>query len=214
MSVTSEAGPTTVPATEAPQQVPTMPETPFVETSEAPAPTPEGTESAEASPAAEIDHMLPEPSEEFELANGSMVKVAPLKMRELLKLLRIVTRGGAVLLPTLRFNGVSASDFAVQFVSIVTFAIPEAEEQAVEFVQAITLPADLQEGDSQAVRSFNQQQINDLYVYLNNPELEDFVSIIERLVYREKDNLQSLGKRLQTMFKLAERTGQLGKTSQ
>lgn len=185
-------------------QLPDPPAAPFV--SKEPLPPAEGAEEV-----TELDALLPEPSETFALANGAVVRLIPLKMRELLKLLRIITRGGTALLPTLRFNNNTPEQFAVQFVTVVAFAIPEAEDFAVDFVQSITRPADLQTGDSDAVKKFNQQQLTELFIYLDNPELEDLFQIIEQLVYREKVNLQSLGKRLQAMFKIAERTGQLPK---
>lgn len=185
-------------------QLPEVPDAPFTESGE-----PKAAEGADE--VSELDALLPEPSEEFTLSNGSKVHLRSLKMRELLKLLRIITRGGAQLLPTLRFNGTTPEQFAIQFITVVSFAIPEAEDFAVDFVRAIVEPADLQDGDSDGVKKFNQQQVEEVWFYLDNPELDDLLQVIERLVHREKNNLQSLGKRLQTMFRLAEKTGQLPK---
>jgi hypothetical protein len=191
------------------QQLPNIPEAPFAGSVAPQATAPEASEKTE------LDALLPEPGAPFTLSNGMEIKLKPLKMREMLKLLRIITRGGTVLLPQLRFNGVTESEFAIQFASVVAFAIPEAEDYAVDFVQWITIPADLKEGPdlSDASKNFNKQQIEELWKFLYEPELEDLIVIIERLVQAERGNLMSLGKRLRTMFTLAERTGQLPKTN-
>ena len=44
---------------------------------------------------------------------------------------------------------------------------------------------------------------------LDNPELDDLVTVIEAVVRREADDLVALGKRLGAMFRLAEKTGQI-----
>lgn len=175
-------------------------------TPEAPAAAP--TPEAPADPGRhEVDVLLPEPGQ-LKLVSGIIVKIVPLKLRELLKLIRIVTRGGAQLLPNLRFSGVAPADFAAQFAALVLFALPEAENEAVEFIQAMVEPEELRRPvRTDADRAFNTQQWELIYAELTNPELDDVVTIIESVVQREAEDLQSLGKRLMSAFKMAEKVG-------
>jgi hypothetical protein len=150
-----------------------------------------------------------DPDAPLKLLDGTLIAVKPLKMRELLKLLRIVTRGGAMLLPTLRFNGITTDDFAQQFVAVILFAVPEAEIPTAEFIQSIVEPGDLR-ADTKENSKYNEQQRELLLEKLENPDLEDLVTIVEAVVHNEKDDLQSLGKRLSQVFNLARKSGQLG----
>jgi hypothetical protein len=156
----------------------------------------------------EIDVLLPM-STEVKLSSGTVVTIVPLKLREMLRLIRIVTRGGAQMLPNLRFAGASPMDFAAQLVAIVLFSLPEAEDEAVEFVRAMVRPTDLRSGSSDADKAYNSQQQDLLAEELSNPELDDVVSIFEVVVSREAADLQSLGKRLRSAFSLAEKVGQV-----
>lgn len=178
------------------------------------------TDSSTAPPAVEESAITPVPlrsetdrldsePEETVLLNGMHVEIEPLRLRQFLRLLRIVTRGGASMMAMINPDPESPA-FAQELASILLFAIPEAEDETVAFVQTIVKPADLVEGATltKSQRTENSQKIVELAEYLENPELEDLLTIIQKLIEQEAEDLRALGKRLAAMFKAAQKMGQ------
>lgn len=149
----------------------------------------------------------PEPVETT-LLNGMTIEVEPMRLRQFLRLLRIVTRGGASMMNMINPDP-DRDDFAQQLGALLLFAIPEAEDETVQFVQTIVRPANMAQGSSvtKAQQVENGQRISELVDYLENPELEDLVTIIQKLIEQEADDLRALGKRLAAMFKAAQKMG-------
>jgi hypothetical protein len=90
-------------------------------------------------------------------------------------------------------------------------SIPDAEDETVEFIRAMVYPDGLIER-----KGLNKQDVErnkELWAALDeeleNPDLDDLVTIIEAVVRREADDIQALGKRLAAMVSLAAKTGQL-----
>lgn len=162
----------------------------------------------------EIDRLDPQ-GETIKLSSGIQVTVLPLRMRQLFRLLRIVTRGGAAYLPMLRDALMMSGDenaaevFGTQLIAIAMIALPEAEDEAVDFVQSVVEPASLLPGKDKQATEINASRRNALADELGNPDLDDLVTIIETVIDREKDDLVALGKRLGAMFNLAVKTGQV-----
>lgn len=129
------------------------------------------------------------------LSDGTVVKLSPLKLRQFLKLMRIVTRGGSNVLSTvaLNFTG-DAEAFATSLIAVVLFAIPEAEDETVEFLRSMVVP----------VNPADAEKVNAL---LEDPELDDAVTIVEAVVRREAPDLKALGSRLGKMFQTAQKMG-------
>lgn len=150
----------------------------------------------------ELEALLPE-LEDLKLSSGLVIKLKPLKARQFFRLLRIVTRGGAQILNQLRWTQLDSSDqFAAQFVAVIVFAIPEAEQETLDFIQSmIELPEDENE------RFLLLRELDD-------PELEDTINIIEQIILREKDDLASLGKKMRKWLDLAQKTGQVPKSQE
>ncbi len=156
------------------------------------------------------------------LENGVQVEIEPLKARQFFKLLRIVTRGA---LPNMqdfslfRVGGdIDPQEFAGRFLSLMLLSIPEAENEAIDFINSMVRPVGLIQRPhgaklSKADLDRNTTLWADVITTLDNPELDDLVSIIEAIVRRESADIQALGKRLAAMFKLAEKTGQVPETS-
>ena len=147
-----------------------------------------------------------------ELESGLKVEIQDLKTRQFFKLLRIVTRGTGSFLADLSLNsGDSQDEFVGKLVAMVLFAIPEAEDEAIDFILSMVEPIGLRSGRklSNEDKAHNQTITNELYAELYNPELGDLVTIIETIVRREAADIQSLGKRLMKMLDLAKKTGQL-----
>jgi len=139
-------------------------------------------------------------------------------MRQLFRLLRIITRGGAQYLPMLReaMAGAAADDgaevFGTQLLAVALLALPEAEDEAVEFLGSVVERADLSAGTDKAARTRNDSLIAELATELYNPEIEDVITILEAVVAAEKDDLVALGKRLAATWGVAAKTGQLDPT--
>ena len=139
------------------------------------------------------------------LESGLEVEVKPLKMREFFKLLRIVTRGGAELLPTMQLTlNQGEEEFVAQFLALLFFAIPEAGEESEDFLRAMVQPAHLK-GNEKA----DEPKWLALEAELDNPEIADAITIIEKIVKSEAEDLKALGNRLRAAVNLAEKTGQL-----
>lgn len=95
--------------------------------------------------------------------------------------------------------------FAANLIGLVVFSIPEAEDEAVDFVRSMVDVKNAQLME----KKFREERRIQLWQELENPELDDLITIVEAVVLREADDLKSLGKRLQKMFALAQRTGQV-----
>lgn len=165
----------------------------------------------------ELGALDPQP-QTLRLASGLEVEILPLRTRQFFKLLRIITRGA---LPSLqdmslfKLSGdVDTAEFAGRLASLLLLSIPEAENEAIEFIQAMCKPVGLitrQSGmklNKQDV-SLNTEKWAALFTDLDNPGLDDLVTVVEAVVNREAADLLALGKRLSAMFKLAEKTGQV-----
>lgn len=160
---------------------------------------------------AELDALDPVP-EQVTLDSGTVVVIEDLKARQFFRLLRILTHGAIPGLSEL-FNVTSDTDpqqFGMNLMTVTLLSIPDAEDETVAFIQSMVKPVGLIEG-----RRLNKQDAERnaelwerLAVELENPELDDLVTIIEAIVRRESADILALGKRLAAMFKLAEKTGQ------
>lgn len=167
------------------------------------------TEEIEADPEKdEITALLSTPNGPFELSSGSRVVVKQLKLREFLALLRIVTRGAAPALGSVSLDFDNPTQFVQSLLGIVLFAIPEATEETIEFVQTVVEPADLPR-DAKAAIAARESLMQELF----NPELEDLINIVAVVVASEGSDLQKLGKRLKTMFGVASKMGLTGNLS-
>lgn len=165
--------------------------------------------------ASETDQLDPIP-ETITLRSGMKVQLESLKARQFFKLLRIVTHGA---LPGLRDSGIfqldfdelDVDEFVGRLLSVVVMSIPEAEDETIEFLRSMCFPIGLIER-----RGLNKQDVERNTILwealdeeLENPELQDMVTIIEAVVKREAADIQALGKRLASMIQLAMKTGQI-----
>lgn len=176
---------------------------------QAPVPTPSSLAETQTpvepdAPRDEVERIEPDNTGPITLVNGQVVEVVPLKLRETMKLLKIVTRGAGSVLEGL-MGDLDMEDpvaFAQTFGALILMSIPEAENEAVDFIQSMVLPAGfaaIEERDEKI------SQLNALAVELANPELEDVVSIVERVIRRESEDIRNLGKRISTAFQLTRR---------
>lgn len=166
----------------------------------------------------DVDVIAPVPEDDgtITLSTGTELILQPLKARQFFKLLRIITHGAAPILPSLQFDPDATTEEWVQkFLAVVMMAIPESEQETLEFIASMIKPAGLIEAKGRKGQlSKKDQELNDalwdqVEVDLGNPELEDLFTIIEAIVRNEAEDLKALGKRLMALFDLAKKTGQL-----
>lgn len=164
----------------------------------------------------EIERLDPEPDAPFKLETGLEIRVVPMRTRQVFRFLRILTHGagGAVLAGGLDFND-KPEEFAQKLLAIATLAIPDAEQETMEFLASMCEPAGLRKprageklGD-EADRA-NQELWDRLNTDLFNPDPLDAIDIIERIILNEATDLQALGKRLGRMMDVFRKTGQFG----
>lgn len=153
--------------------------------------------------------------ESITLASGTTVMLEDLRARQFFKLLRIISHGALPLLREQDLFTLNADtdpgQFAARLLSVLLLAIPDAEDETIEFLQSMLKPAGLIErrGLDKADTARNEALWLGLYQELGNPELDDMVTLIEAIVRREAADIQALGKRLAGMVRMASQTGQL-----
>jgi hypothetical protein len=153
--------------------------------------------------------------ENLTLSSGLEIEVERLKTRQLFKLVKILTSGGGQLLGNLNLSADSnADEFASQLVALAVVAIPEAEDEAIDFIRAMVRPAGLVRSNKLTKKQAeaNEQRAYDLYVELENPELDDLITIFEKVIANEAEHIQSLGKRLMSILSVRS-SGVEAKTS-
>ncbi len=168
--------------------------------------------------ATELDKLDAIP-ESVTLRSGTVIMLEPLKARQFFKLLRIITHGA---LPGMQssglfdMDGLDSEEFIGRLLSVTLLSIPDAEDETILFLRSLCYPAGLIER-----KGLNKQDVEknralweSLDEELENPDLDDLVTIIEAVIKREASDIQALGKRLASMLKLAEKTGQLNTPSE
>lgn len=153
----------------------------------------------------EIEALLATPNGPFELSSGSVVTIRQMNLREFLRLLKIISRGAGASLGNMSLDFNDPDQFVQTLLAMVLFAIPEAEDETVDFIQNMVEPANLSK-DSKIALEQRAKLFDELY----NPDLEDMINIIGVIVASEGKDLQKLGKRLRSMFSVASKMGLTG----
>jgi hypothetical protein len=160
----------------------------------------------------ELDAFDP-PVETVKLSTGTVVALEDLRTRQFFKLLRILTHGALpVLQQMLSFtDDTDPEAFSTRLLSLLLLSIPDSEDETLEFLHSMVRPVGLVPG-----RKLNKQDTErntalwtTLDGDLENPELDDLITLVEAIVRRESSDIQALGKRLMAMLRLAEKTGQV-----
>lgn len=169
----------------------------------------------------ELDALSPVP-EMTKLSTGTAVVYEPLKTRQFFGLLRIVTRGaGAALADPNLFSlnaETTAQEWGQKLLALILVAVPNAENETVGFIQSMVKPDGLVDKPALALTKADKAHNAALWATLSedlfNPELEDTLTILEDVVKRESSDLVALGKRVATMLKVAQKTGQVPESAQ
>lgn len=145
------------------------------------------------------------------LQSGSVVIIESLKLRQFFRLMKIVTHGaGSSLLRMDLSPDDSADVFGTKLLSMVLLSIPDSEDETIDFLMSMVKPDGLIENRllDKAAKERNDFLLDVLHKELMNPELEDTISILEVVVQRESADLQALARKVMSMFKVAQKTGQ------
>jgi hypothetical protein len=155
----------------------------------------------------ELDRLDPQ-SSEVKLVSGFLVEVVRLRTRQLFRLMRILTKGAGPALTQLNF-GQDAEQFGGQLLGIIIMAIPDAEQETIGFLQSMCKPAGLIDKGAAALSKAEAKHNDDLFARFTdetfNPELEDTIALLERIVENEAPDLQALGKKLQHLWIVARK---------
>lgn len=138
------------------------------------------------------------------LLSGFKISVERLKTRALMTLLKILTRGASSVLGELRLDAdMDPAEFTGNLIGAVLLAIPEAEDETIEFINRMVTPAELKTGSrlSKTDLIFNDELEERLRDELDDPELEDLVTIVTEIVTIEAPHILALGKRLAVLLK-------------
>jgi hypothetical protein len=164
----------------------------------------EDEEQAQAPPTAaeDVQRLVPDPNLPFPLADGTMVVARHLRMREFLSMLKIVTRGASMAMGSVSLD-IGDANFNQSLIMLFIFAIPEAPDEASDFVRSIIDPAPPDDGWSTEEMVAAEAHLDGL---MENPDLGDLVDVIETVVHKEGPDIRRLGKRLTDAMALMQRT--------
>lgn len=155
---------------------------------------------------ADVEALSPS-SDVITLSSGFEVQIEPLKTRGMFKLLKIVTRGAGPILAQMPLEFDKPEVFMQQLLSVIVMAVPEAENEAIEFIQFMTVPVGYnKDARGKDAEQKNRELIERLVDELDDPEIEDTISIIEAVVRNEAHDIQALGKRLAATLRVIQPT--------
>lgn len=164
-------------------------------------------------PDSELDRLDPAPVL-VTLSTGFELQLQRLRTRQFFRLLKVLTHGAG---PMLMQTGLDFRDdaevFAQKLLGLLIIAIPDAENEFIQFLASMSQPAGVietvngkkltkqQEQDNAALwERFNRE--------LGNPEPVDTIELVEAIIKREAPEMQALGKRLQAALSVFAKTGQ------
>lgn len=152
----------------------------------------------------DVERLLEDPSTPLALSSGTVFTIRQLRLREMLRLLRIVSRGSASALGAVDLDFDNPDEFVQTFIALVIFAIPEAEDETIDFIQSMVDIAE-PSGNAKADAASRLSLVNELA----NPDLEEAITIITAIVSHEGRDLAALGKRLRSLLAVANKMGQV-----
>lgn len=150
----------------------------------------------------DVEALAPSP-DTVTLESGLVVRVERLRTRGMFKLLKVVTRGGGPILMQMPLDFNDTEAFVQQFLAVVMMAVPEAEDEAIDFIRAMVTPAEFDENaKTKAAQQRNRDLIEELVKELEDPEIGDTLEIIMKIVQNEASDIAALGKRLAATLKI------------
>lgn len=149
----------------------------------------------------DVEALSPEP-DLVTLESGFVVRVERLKTRGMFKLLKIVTRGAGPILMQMPLDFNDQEAFVQQLLAVVVMAVPEAEDEAIEFLRAMVTPAEYDAtAKTKEAKARNEALFEHLAEELDDPQPGDTVAILSNIIANEASNIQALGKQLAAILK-------------
>lgn len=150
---------------------------------------------------ADVDALSPSP-DLITLESGFVVNVERLRTRGMFKLLKIVTRGAGPIVMQMKLDFEDSEAFVAQLLALIMMAVPEAEDEAIEFVRFMVTPSEYKEkAASKAEIEKNKELFEILADELDDPALTDMITIISKIIENEAQDIQALGKQLSALLK-------------
>lgn len=136
--------------------------------------------TAETAPTqSDSDVILPDSPEELVL-NGIPAEVKRLRTREFLSLMKVLLRGvGGDLMDA--FAETDEKRMQGRLTGLILVAIPNAEHEFIVFLQRV-------------VQAKNEKQRAELFHYLENPDIDDLMTIARIVIEQEAQDFAKLGK--------------------
>ena len=136
------------------------------------------------------------------LESGFEIVVSRLRTRALMSLMRILTVGAGEAIATIRLDAdVTEEAFTGQLVAATLLAIPEAENETIEFINRMVEPAGIVvRTRTKADVQHNLELQEELREQLQDPELDDLFTIVEQIIRTEAPHMLALGKRLAALI--------------
>lgn len=153
---------------------------------------------SESSVESEVDVLDPEFAV-VELSSGTEVRVERLKMRQLMKLMKVLSNGALDLLLSQDFSD-NPEELTNALVAAIVISIPESEEETITFLKSIVTPKHYIDNPiSKQEKEANAEMLSKVQAEFNNPEIEDVILVMEKLFRREAPHIASLGKRIASL---------------
>lgn len=148
----------------------------------------------------EIKALTGEP-EVLTIESGERIVIQRLRTRQMFRLLKILTHGAGPALGSLNFGAEDTEAFVASLLAITIAAIPNAEDETIEFVLSMVDSADtIEPPRSKGDRERNATLREGLADSLSNPSLDDLFTIIEVVIRKEAPEIAALGKRLAALL--------------
>lgn len=132
------------------------------------------------------------------LESGTQIEVERIRLRQTMRFLKILTVGAGAALAEVKLNAdTEPAEMAQEIIALLLISIPDAEEESIDFIKSVVRPLGIIEKErTKDDRAKNIAKYEELYTELDNPSLEDSLTIFEAVVKVEAPHLVALGKRL------------------
>jgi hypothetical protein len=158
----------------------------------------------------EMERLDPVP-DTYTFADGTTVRIERLKTRQFFKLLRLITHGGMDALQTIRLDPAQGTEvFTENLIALLIFAVPESEDETIEFLRSMVTPQQVTVPDdvppSSALKVADNLRVAEkakVDAQFTNMGLDDLLGLVEVIIRREAPELKALGKRLADTLKFS-----------
>jgi hypothetical protein len=154
----------------------------------------------------DTDAILAEPTK-ITLSSGREVVIQRIKTVQMIRLLRVLTKGVGDAIMDLDFQSDDAEALGKNIGMLALLSIPEAEGETIDFISSLVEPADLiRNPKTKADKEQNQEILTEFFYEMQNPELDDLITIMEIVVKNEAPTALALGKRVAALLQTQKKS--------